>query len=90
MSSGPWPPEPFKPYEGWHWEVHPANGWRLVTGKRCRAGASPSQKACGRPSVAELDRGTWWAYCEQHLYGKWVEGGRVVGWALRPNGGETP
>lgn len=29
---------------------------------------------------------TWWAYCERHLYGRWIEDGKVVGWVLRQDG----
>jgi hypothetical protein len=69
--------------------------WRLVSGKRCRL-ASGHGKACGRPSVAELNRArrwrerssNWWAYCERHLYGRWVEDGQVMHWILRKIGGE--
>jgi len=64
------------------------NLWRLEPGKRCRAGAAPGRHACGRPSVAELKRGSkqypsWWAYCLSHLYANWVEDGRVMHWILQ-------
>ena len=46
------------------------------TERRCRYGASPHHRACGRVSVARLLRpygspeGRWWHYCERHLYGR--------------------
>jgi len=48
---------------------------------------------CNRRAVAELNRGyrtkhgrvdSWWAYCEYHLYGRWIEGGHVLHWRLVP------
>lgn len=64
----------------------PADGWRIDTGQRCRR-ASAGRKACGRPSVASLERGTTrkqrWAYCIDHLYGRWIEDGQVMHWILR-------
>lgn len=73
---------------GYELAAVPAPLWRLQPAKRCRAGAGPGRPACGRPSVAELKRGSkqypsWWAYCESHLYANWVEGGRVMCWVLR-------
>jgi len=68
----------------------------VYRGKRCRqVSGQPGRRACGRPAVAELlrpighkpgDSGTWWAYCEQHLYGRWVEDGSVMGWRQQPIG----
>jgi hypothetical protein len=66
--------------------------WQLVTGKRCRWGGGYHKKACGQPSAAEFARsqyrrtGThlvYWAYCEQHLYGRWIEDGKIMIWILR-------
>ena len=80
-------PDPPAAPPGHHYEVETADGWRLAKGKRCRAGVGYRSSACGAPSVAELKRmwGTgwrWWAYCAEHMYGRWVEGGRVVEWRL--------
>lgn len=65
--------------------------WRLVVGeKRCRYGVGPRHVYCGRPAVAETDRShrpdreNWWAYCPDHLYGRWVEDGRVLQWRVVP------
>jgi len=66
----------------------PALEWRVMTGWRCRYGAAPGKKACGRPAVAEMNRASygqprWWAYCENHLYGRWIEDGHMMCWILR-------
>jgi hypothetical protein len=67
------------------WAVVPDGDWRLDSGHRCRYG-SPAYGWCGEPSVAALRRGrrkvSWWAYCARHLYGRWIEGGRVVDWEV--------
>lgn len=67
--------------------IESAGHWQLAEGKRCRAGASRGRKACGDPSIAELNRGTdqypaWWAYCPSHLYGQWVEDDQLMRWIL--------
>lgn len=42
---------------------------------------------CSNAPVAWLRRGMarpqWWAYCADHMYGRWVEGGTVKHWTLR-------
>lgn len=70
---------------GWHrWTTSPA----IVDGRWCRWG-SPRGGYCGRPASAALDRGSgrpkWYGYCDDptHLYGRWIEDGKVVGWRLR-------
>lgn len=58
--------------------------------RRCRAGAARGQKACGAAAVVAFNRQTWrgadrwWAYCPEHMYGRWVEDGKVWTWMLRP------
>lgn len=90
---------------GLEWRVREAADWRLVEGeKRCRAGASRKHTACRAPAVAELARrrrrysgpsmdldGTvaWWAYCADHMYGRWIESGRILEWIIRPAGEPT-
>jgi hypothetical protein len=27
----------------------------------------------------------WWAYCAEHMYGRWLEDGRIYSWRLREN-----
>lgn len=66
--------------------------WRLAGGRACRAGAGAGHKACGAPTVAELNRGTasypsWFAYCADHMYGRWIEEGQVMCWILEANSG---
>ena len=29
-------------------------------------------------------RTQWWAYCERHSFGRWIEDGKVMHWILRP------
>jgi hypothetical protein len=71
--------------EGFRYVWVPDEGWRVNPSReegllhRCRWGAGYRSKACGRPSVAALNRrrhvgrgrvDSWWHYCEQHLYGR--------------------
>jgi hypothetical protein len=76
--------------EGHHLEARPARNWRPATGlyKKCRGG-----RRCPAEPVAELNRrrndwhggrtlDAWWAYCAEHMYGRWVEAGRVWSWIL--------
>ena len=63
-----------------------APGWRLVSGKRCRR-MGPGHHYCREPAIAEMQRPriggpTWWAYCGAHMYGRWIENGQVMHWAL--------
>lgn len=55
---------------------------------RCRWTTGPGHETCGARPVAALDRGrhpfggprrpSWWYYCGDHLYGRWIEGDEVV------------
>lgn len=86
--------------EGYHWVAMPEptsgyNAWRLSDeGRRCRWGSSPGKPACRQPAVAKLNRRTWrgddrwWHYCEDHMYGRWVEDGQIWCWVLREIGDE--
>jgi hypothetical protein len=81
---------------GYHYEASPEQHglrWRLASGRKCRAGAGGGHNACGRPCVAELRRAAirvaWWAYCEQHLYGRWIEDGQVMHWQLAEDGSDA-
>lgn len=72
---------------GPEWSTSPGR----VMGRRCRQG-STQNGYCENPAVAALDRhhyGTkrplWYAYCGDHLYGRWLEGERVMGWRVRPD-----
>ena len=88
--------------EGYHLTAVPESTlsssleWRLEAGRPCRAGASAYTTACGQPSVAAMNRGrrgreAWWAYCGDHLYGRWIEDGQVMCWILEADAPElTP
>jgi hypothetical protein len=65
--------------------------WKPDTTRRCRAGAYPGHPMCGRPSAARLwrkwghgNRPSWWHYCAEHMYGRWVEDGTVLHWIQQP------
>jgi hypothetical protein len=82
-------PEPaWKAPEGYE-HVAVADGeWRIETHRLCRMTIRGRQ--CAKPSAAALLRGqkqqTWWAYCPDHMYGRWVESGQVMRWILRRAG----
>lgn len=72
--------------EGRDWTTDPA----IIADRRCRFG-SRWRGYCRRPAVAALDRARptlgrhlWYGYCADHVYGRWIEDGVVVGWRLRP------
>lgn len=82
--------------EGYELAVAASENWRVAPGKLCarRLGRT----TCRKPSAAELNRGhrrwsqalgryrewdAWHPYCLEHLYGNWIEDGRVWHWALR-------
>ena len=60
--------------------------WRFSTrGLLCR------MTGCPNPAVVELNRGrrtahgrvdVWWTYCSDHMYGRWIENGRIMHWRL--------
>jgi hypothetical protein len=82
-------PNPPEVPPGYRAEVTTADllTWRLATrGRRCRM-----------PGAAELNRGyrtsqgrkdAWWAYCAAHMYGRWIEDGRIVHWRWVPEDGQ--
>lgn len=81
------------PPDGYAWTAVPAGPqWRLETGRRCRFAGQRGQHRCTADAVAALNRShwrtearpSWWAYCAEHMYGRWVEDGRVMQWVLRP------
>lgn len=78
---------------GWHraWVVETDPHWVLLHDddeRACRAGAGPAKgHGCQRRAVAaygrdEVRRGllvtVWWPYCDQHLYGRKLEHGRLL------------
>lgn len=82
--SEPWA----EPPDGFHFEVVADTEWITPpTGAgRCRYTVGPGHRICGAAPVATLMRGFRparpWDYCAEHLYGRWIEDGRVVGWWL--------
>ena len=75
---------------GYHHEayVQPGGDWRVpaVNESGCRQ-LGPGRVRCDRPPVATLYRGsrltrTPWNYCEQHLFGGWVENGEIYRWRV--------
>ncbi len=86
------PPPPDYPLPAGHrWAPTFDEDWRLVVNldRRCRANAGHKHRGCGAPAVAELnrsrtDRPMWWAYCADHMYGRWIEEGAVKQWTTIP------
>lgn len=83
MSARPEPPP--REHDGFRWEAVPDEGWLCpaIGSGRCRW--IEGERSCGRHAVATLLRGTTrkpWDYCERHLYGRWLEGGRIMHWRL--------
>jgi hypothetical protein len=62
----------------------PDTGWEINRSRACRFGGN---KPCGMISAAVLLRGARhpqrWGYCEDHMFGRWIETGRVWHWILR-------
>ncbi len=71
---------------GCHFEARINEWWAVpaVGAGRCRW--MEGRHACGAKPVASLERGytrrSWWDYCERHLYGGWIEDGRVMFWRM--------
>lgn len=78
---------------GFHLEARPDLRWRVIPTvevRQCRrismVGGQPVR--CGQRGVAEIARERprsraqteWWAYCPDHLYGRWIEGESVMVW----------
>jgi len=88
--SGERPPMP----AAGEWEAAPSTLiWRVPArlkasdGKPATCRGGPTREICGRPAVASLlrgKRGLPYAYCELHLYGCWIEDGRVMNWRPVP------
>lgn len=89
------------PPEGFRWAAHPAGpDWRTETERQCRRmhGTVRGRTRCTRQAVAALNRprrvswrnpvviDSWWAYCPDHMYGRWVEDGRVMEYRAEPVG----
>lgn len=86
--------------DGFELVAVPDEEWRIETGRPCRR-AGAGSKVCGMPPVASFNRrrlvratdyraerrvDSWWSYCIDHLYSRWVENGTVMVWVLRETG----
>lgn len=83
------PPVPHRARPGQEWVAQRDPRWRTRDAGRCRY-IVDRYVYCRKPVVSELNRGRlgadhWWAYCPEHLhsYGRWIEGGKVLTWALK-------
>lgn len=85
------PPEPpLNNHPGFHYEAAVEDErWICppIGAGRCRW--MENRVVCKRPPVATLMRGSTrvaaWDYCERHLYGRWIEDGKVMQWRLVPD-----
>jgi hypothetical protein len=92
-----WGPVP----DGFELAAAASEDWRVETGKLCAR--KVHRTTCRKPSAAELNRphtrlspfkdgsftvDAWWPYCLEHLYGNWIEQGKVMHWILRETRGQ--
>jgi len=75
---------------GFHFEAAAEDNleWRVppIGAGRCRYTVGPGHRVCGKPPMATLMRGRFpYDYCGEHLYGRWLEDGRVMHWRLVPD-----
>lgn len=86
-------PEPHPAPEGFVAVAVPEGpDWRVETGRQCRL--ATRNRRCPNPCVVALNRGrrqygrglldSWWAYCAEHMYGRWIEDGQVMQWIVVP------
>jgi hypothetical protein len=83
------PKPPLSEHRGYRYEAAVDKTWILppIGAGRCRW--MEKRVVCKRPAVATFVRGSKrraWDYCERHLYGRWLENGRVMVWRLVPEG----
>jgi hypothetical protein len=86
---------------GFHLEAGPDKEWRLVSGEKTCRRREGKHSSCPRKAVAEFNRrrrgavypygprDNWWAYCPEHMYGRWIEDGQVMHWRLAADEEET-
>lgn len=94
MATTTHPARPNETPEGYRWEaveegpewrvVHLRWKWPLCRTKGCRDGAAAELNRGRRSPQGQGRVDSWWAYCPEHMYGRWVEDGRVMGWRLVP------
>jgi hypothetical protein len=90
----PWAPPP----DGFHFEVFHPDEWKTPPCGAGRCRYMVGGKACGATPVASLLRRAYyrdgvrsvpWDYCADHLYGSWLEDGKVTRWRLVPDAEES-
>jgi hypothetical protein len=70
--------------DGFELVAIPDADWAIDRSRACRAGGN---RPCGAVSAASLTRGRRvkqrWGYCQDHMFGRWIENGQVMHWILR-------
>lgn len=94
MTRAPLPSTPAPP--DWAYQPMPDPLWRTETGRMCRMVEGSPRRRCQEAAVAAMNRGyrgkaAWWQYCAGHLYGRWIEAGKVMRWVLKkvPEDGDS-
>ena len=93
------PSIPCAPMAGTEWRVVEDTGWRVLElleqrQMQCRYIIGPAYARCPNSGLAALNRGrwdhrrgirhdSWWVYCAEHMYGRWIEEGQIVSWRLQ-------
>ena len=86
------PPDEFNPSPPpngyrWEWVEEPPDEWRLATpgemiDRHCRRPGCRRDPAVALRRWTHSKRGlrfsTWWLYCSWHMYGRRLEGGRIL------------
>lgn len=86
------PDVPFAAPRGYRWEVVIDDGLEWTLSPRALEGLScrrSTRNPCPKPPVVVMYRRQGvgrarYAYCGDHMYGRWIEDGRVVDWRLVP------
>jgi len=74
-----------EPEPGYEWQAVEETGWVVDhSGRRCRRAGWGGRDRCPNDAVAVYYRGNQpWRYCGEHMYGRWIEDGRVMHWVVR-------
>jgi hypothetical protein len=79
----------YPPPEGQHFEAfEEADRWKVGAGKYTKCRRSSRTVQCDAMPVARLRRGRGghcWAYCADHMFGRWIENGKVMTWRPVPD-----
>lgn len=89
------PPVPFPAAPGHVWTLRVDDDWSTdpaaLGGRQCVQRVASER--CPNDAVAVLYRTVWmpnyrttrpYRYCADHLYGRWLHDGKVVGWRMVP------